>query len=83
MRYEHKTFFNESTFKSRVNTEAAGGGASHLCGDLSSVLQPGEFGRGRPGGAAVQPQGLALVDLDVLGADLDLGLGAEAGRVGF
>lgn len=51
-------------------------GVSHLWRDLSSILQPGELRRGRSRCAAVQPQGVAFVDSDILGTDLDLGLGA-------
>lgn len=46
--------------------------ASHLWGHLPPVLQPGELRRGGARRPAVQPQRVPFVDLDVLGADLDL-----------
>lgn len=56
---------------------------SHLRREAPSVFQPAEFGCGGSRGAAVQPQRVALVDFDVLGADLDLRLSSETAGAGL
>lgn len=56
---------------------------SHLWRQVPPVFQPAEFGRGGSRGPAVQPQRVPFVDFDVLGADLDLRLAAEAAGAGL